>query len=297
MTGNDAAGRDGVRGPGQGLFLAMVNSDGKSAPALPDPPGITTELHDLRLRSFARTPYDRLFTELGTLDAAERALTSRCDAVYVDSFADYAVDAIRGVTTVPVVGAGEAAIGAASAGGRRFSIVTVWPRSMQFLYEERLARSAGGEHCAGVHFVSPEEELDRVGTRTGVQAQMRRREGGVVERLVQACADALAMDGSDAVLLGCTCMSPVGQQLAERCDVPVLDASAVGQQAALAALQGPGLPSDAAEPAAARSGRAVRLVDALLAGPPEAEPAAADTCSMCVVAADDAPGAAPVTTT
>ena len=97
MTRAGAAPRDGVRGLGQGLVVAMINSDGKSAPVLPDRPGVTTELHDLRVRSFARTPYDRLFTELGTLDAAERALASGCDAVYVDSFADYAVDAIRSV--------------------------------------------------------------------------------------------------------------------------------------------------------------------------------------------------------
>ena len=222
--------------------------------------------------------------------------TSGCDAVYVDSFADYAVDAIRSVATVPVVGAGEAAIGAASAGGRRFWIVTVWPRSMRFLYDERLTRSAGGERCAGVHFVSPEDELERVGMRTGVQARMRRQEGGVVEWVAQACTDAVATDGSDATLLGCTCMSPISRQVGEHCAVPVLDASAAGQQAALTALQEPDRWTLAAAPAAARSGRAVRLVDAWLAGPPEPG-AVADTCGMCVIALDDVQdGAAPVAT-
>jgi len=269
-----------VSGSGEALVVAMVNSDGKSAPVLPDPVGLTTQLHDLRLRAFARTPYDRLFTELGTLDAAERALAAGCDAVYVDSFADYGVDSLRCVTSTPVVGAGEASIGEASADGRRFSIVTVWPRSMKYLYDERLARSAGGRCCAAVHFVSDEGELDRVGTSAGVQARMRRREGKVLERLLAACDDAVQRDAPDVLLLGCTCMSPVSGYLAERISVPVVDASAAGLRAAHAAALAS--PPAAAPPRSRRAGWSVRLAEAWLAVG-EDVPASTDECQVCAV--------------
>ncbi|QOC93391.1 hypothetical protein [Micromonospora craniellae] len=54
--------------------LAVINSDAKRAPVLPDPPGLVTDLVGPRLRRFARTKYDHLLTELGTVDAAESAI-------------------------------------------------------------------------------------------------------------------------------------------------------------------------------------------------------------------------------
>lgn len=81
------------------LRLAIISSDEKRARALANPDGITTDLYNLRLRSFARTPYDHLFTELGTLDSAETALASGCDAIFIDTFADYAIDRIRTISS------------------------------------------------------------------------------------------------------------------------------------------------------------------------------------------------------
>ncbi len=60
--------------------LAIINSDAKREPVLPDPDGVTSVLVDLRMRAFARTPYDHILTELSTIDAGERAIAESIDS-------------------------------------------------------------------------------------------------------------------------------------------------------------------------------------------------------------------------
>lgn len=261
------------------MRLAMLNSDGKCRPPLADPAGVETTLVDLRTRVLARTPYDRLLTDLVTLDAAERAVAEGCDALYIDTFGDYAIEAIRAATELPVVGAGEASLAAAAAYGR-FSIVTVWPESMGFIYEERLRACPGGENCVRVHHFSAERELDLVGSPDGIKARMQRHEDGLIDELARACREAAAADNAAAVLLGCTCMSPVAKALQARCDVPVLDPSALGQRAAFDVLLSDKPKNPAADrPRTARVGQAGRLIDLWLREEPAAtEPEACDVC-------------------
>lgn len=259
--------------------IAMINSDGKHAPVAADPPGVTTRLYDLRFRVLARTPYEHLFTELGTLDVAERALADGCDVVYVDTFGDYAVEQIRALTSRPVIGAGEASIRQA-AEHAAYSIVTVWPESMAYLYAERLERSPGGHSCRGVHHLSDDDELDRVGRRDGVKARMGRHEDGVVDALADLCRRAIEQDRSEAVLVGCTCMSPVAAALRDRLDVPVLDPSAIGLAAAQRAALDPTPPP---RPSAVRhTGLAAATVQAYLDAE-QAESVWVDDCGVCAI--------------
>lgn len=265
--------------------LAIVNSDGKHAPPLPDPDGVTSVLHDLRFRVVARSPYEHLMTELGTLDVAERAVVAGCDALFVDTVGDYALDRIRALTSAPVVGAGEEGIKAAAAIGD-FSVVTVWPASMRYLYDERLGAVAGGERCRGVHHLSAEDELDRVGTGDGVKARMIRGEGDIVDDLVALAEQAMADDRTSVVLLGCTCMAPVADRLAERLGTAtVVDPSRVGlvaaHAAALAHAADPGTPA----PSWVRhAGLAGEVVTAYLAAQ-ETEAVQLDDCEVCAVTA------------
>lgn len=273
------------------LRLAIINSDGKSRPPLPDPDGLVSRLHDLRFRVLARTPYDHLFTELGTLDTAEGALAEGCDGIYVDTFGDYAVERIRAITDVPVVGAGAATIRAAAELGD-FSIVTVWPRSMRWLYDERLAAVPGGVACAGVHHLADEDELGRVGTGQGVKARMTRAEGAVVDDVVALCRTALARDKTRVVALGCTCMSPIASAVAERLDVPVLDPARVGLAAAHDQVLGR-LRSTAERFPVGRPGLAGAVVEAHLAADGTA---ALDECEVCVVVSPSGAGDVPEVT-
>lgn len=259
--------------------LAMLNSDGKSGPPLADPAGIETTLVELRLRTLARSPYDRLFTDLATVDAAEAAVRTGCDGIYIDTFADYGIEAIRTIVDVPVVGAGEASIRAAASHGR-FSIVTVWPESMGYLYDERLRDVPGGDSCIDVHHFSREEELDRAGTSTGIKARMTRGEHRLVEQLVECCRRVAAADDCAAILLGCTCMSPVHTALQQACDLPVLDPSATGLQAAFEILGDD--PPVSGRARSRRAGDVPLLLDAWLRqGPADVE---SEVCDVCIVA-------------
>lgn len=243
------------------LRVAMINSDGKASPPLADPDGIVTTMYELRFRVMARTPYDHLFTELGTVAAAEAAIADGCDAIYIDTFGDYGLARIRAATSLPVIGAGEASLASAAQRLGTFSVVTVWPRSMAYLYDERLENSMGGHGCGGVHFLSDETELERVGTSHGVQARMVRREDQIVGRLAELCASAVAHDRTAGVLLGCTCMSPVADQLQQDCEFQVLDPSRLGLQTAFDAAGKP-----AARPTAGSQNRglATEMVDTYL---------------------------------
>src|SRR6185369_9465627 len=88
------------------------------------PEGVELVIYPPRIGAFPHTPYDRLLVDLAHVDAGERAAAD-------------GVDAIRAAVDIPVVGAGEVGITEASAGGRRFGIVTIWPPALEFLYTER----------------------------------------------------------------------------------------------------------------------------------------------------------------
>jgi Asp/Glu/hydantoin racemase len=257
-------------------LLAMVNSDGKSRPVVDDPPGIRTELVELRRRIFARNPARRIVTDLLTADAAATALHDGADGIFIDSFADYGIEAIRALTDRPVVGAGEASLRHATAALDSFAIVTVWPESLGFLYDERL-RSVpqAARICTGVRHVRPESELDRVGGSDSVRARMVRHDRDIVEELVDACEQMVAETGAAGVLLGCTCMAPVADELARRCDFPVLDPARLGHDEALRQVSDQGTaPSGHPEPILGE------VVDAWLSAHPEH---VGDECEVCAI--------------
>lgn len=219
-----------------------------------------------RLSAFAATPYERLVVDVGYVDAAEAAVAAGCDALFINSMADYGIDAMRAAVGVPVVGAGEAALREGGRDRRRFAIVTVWPRSMRFLYDERLRACGLEDRCVAVHHLSGEDELRRLGAEDGVMARMHRGEGGVVARLAELCARAVGEDGAECIVLGCTCMAPIGPAVAAACSVPVIESSRYGYQATVAALRDPGRGEVAKAPArSARVGLVPGLVDAWFA--------------------------------
>ncbi len=200
----------------------------------------------------------------------------------INSFADYGIDALRAVLDIPVIGAGEATLLAAARAGRRFAIVTVWPRSMQFLYDERLRAVAVAEQCVAIRHFTMEDELARLGQETGVMARMHRGETEVIDGLRAECARAVREDGAECIVLGCTCMGPIGPALEAGCEVPVLESSRVGLRAALTESRRRGGARAAPHPARRRD-LVPELVDAWLEGgsrPPA--PQAAGDCPVCI---------------
>lgn len=266
--------------------LAIITTGAEERPLLQAPIGSGVEITRvvMRVPGFARNPYDRFFVALGHIDAAERAMADGCDAIYLDTFPDYGIAEIRSAVPVPVIGAGEEGIKAASANGTRdFSIVTVWPLSMNYLYKERLDNSPGGSRCKRVEHVLPEIELQKAGTDGFIKNRMERHDESVIDMLARRVREVAAEDGVDTIFLGCTCMAPVGPQIQERCPgITVVEGTRNGLAVALATVAAPAGEFNVST----RRGTVPLIVDAWLNHGivPEFRP---DECEMCVSLASD----------
>jgi allantoin racemase len=253
--------------------------------------GLLLELVNPRLSLFAATPYERLLVDVGYADAALQAAQSGGDAILINSFADYGLDAARAALNVPVIGAGEAALREASAeGSRPFSIVTVWPRSMAFLYEERLRATGWKSLCCSIRHASEETELYQLGSDDGVMSRMARHEPSVIAHVRALCEAAAKDDGAEAIVLGCTCMAPIGDLLQTGCTVPVIEPSMAGLRAAIAAGHAALAPPCAERSIWSGRVRDPALIPALVSswtgcGAERAPPPESD-CPVCVPATD-----------
>lgn len=256
--------------------IAILGSSAPCAAGVPPhlvamaPAGIELVPWPLPLSGFPHTPYDRVLVETGHAAAAQEAVAGGVDALYVDTFGDYAVAAMRSLGDVPVIGAGEATLHAATLVARRYSIVTVWPRSMRFLYEDRLAATGLGERCASIRHLEEEPS---------VMGRLERADADLTARIATACRDAIAQDGAEAIALGCSCMAPVHAAVAAAVAAPVLCCSRTGFAMAVAATLGAWASSPIAYPrvTAERAARLVALTrGAALAG-------GEDACPVCPV--------------
>lgn len=186
-----------------------------------------------RLAVFPATAYERLIVDLGYVDAAEEAHRGGFDAVAINSFADYGIGAIR-AAGITAFGSGEAALRAAAKVGPRFSIVTIWPASMAYLYDERLRALDLGTRCARVRHVGVESDLATLGTHDNVMAQLHRGDVAMLQRVLGECRAAIAQDGIQSIVLGCTCMAPIATAVGTALDFPVMEGSALAVRAAKA---------------------------------------------------------------
>jgi allantoin racemase len=172
--------------------------------------------------------------DLVYVEAAVRAERSGCDAVFVNTVADYGVELMRSAVGIPVRGAGEASIAAAAALGTNFSIVTVWPSSTR-IYYDRVLRAAGATgRCASIRHVLEETELGGLGGGRGVMAEVTHPGSAVAERVLHASKESAASDHADVIILGCTCMAGLTEFLQRNLEIPVVNPLRAGYLAAQA---------------------------------------------------------------
>lgn len=244
------------------------------------PAGVSLTAWPSRVGVFPATPVERAMQAIGHLDAGLQAAAAGVDAVVIDSLGDYGLDALSTALTIPAVGAGMAGMAAAAAHGR-FAIVTVWPASMNFVPEDLLRNYGYQGQCTGIANVGEETVIERLSGPDGYLAEVHRGEASVLSRVVAAAEAALAQ-GADAVLLGCTCMSPMAARIAAAVRGPVINPLAAATiRAAALVEQGS---QDAAPPSSPirtpRADLVARMVDAI-AGEED------ENCPVCVSAAWD----------
>jgi Asp/Glu/hydantoin racemase len=145
-----------------------------------------------------------------------------CDAVLLACFGDPGLDALREVSPIPVAGLVEASIRAASAGGRRFSIVTggqLWSEMLR----ENLVIQRHDDLLASIRTVAPDG-----GT-------IARDPEGALAVLSAACEDCVRIDGAEAVILAGTGLLGLADRVEQRTAIPVICSVVAGFQHVLAA--------------------------------------------------------------
>ncbi|MEQ8736226.1 MAG: aspartate/glutamate racemase family protein [Rhodospirillaceae bacterium] len=219
--------------------IGVIGTGGGPANSSAPPAGIAEiagdrfapELIETRLRTFPMTPYDRSLTTLAYIDCAIEAEKNGFDAVFINTVGDYGLGEIRSATDMVVVGAGEATMAMTCQTGARFSIVTIWPPKLNFIYQERL-RTCGMEgRCSSVRNVLSDNEVEGVEGAGSTVLGLADHNAQLIDRVLQEIENAVLEDGADTIMLGCTCMAPIGPQIAAQSAVPVLESMRTGYAA------------------------------------------------------------------
>lgn len=132
------------------------------------------------------------------------------DAVVVAAFGDPGVDALREALDVPVIGLTEAALASACLIGRRFAIVAISSRITAW-YRETVERYGLAGRLAGIR------ALDRPLADVGSVQEDH------ASRLKDICAEAVARDGADVVILAGAPLAGLARSIRGELPVPVVD--------------------------------------------------------------------------
>ena len=154
--------------------------------------------------------YDAIMASPDILRLIKEAEDEGVDAVVVSCMGDPGVMAGKELVNIPVLGPLETTLLVSCALGDKVTVVTVLQNEANAIEEN--ARAYGLSHkLASVRSVNiPVLELSKDIERT-------------VNALVEESKKAVKEDGAKSIILGCTGMTGLGEKLAERLEVPVLD--------------------------------------------------------------------------
>ena len=142
-----------------------------------------------------------------------KEVADKADAIIINCFGDVAVDAAREVTDVAIIGPGSSSMALAQLLGHNFSVVTVLSRLAPLI--DRIAAKLGTTRLTSVRAVDiPVLELqDRPKT---------------VAKLTKESVKAIKDDGAHVIILGCTGMAGLADQIKHELadqgyNIPVVD--------------------------------------------------------------------------
>ncbi len=199
---------------------SMTRLIGECASAVA-PAGVTVEAVSPSMGPASiESHYDEALAVPGILAEVARGEAEGVDGYVIACFGDPGLEAARELARGPVVGIAEAGMRAATYLGRSFSVVTTLARTRGRAWD--LASTYGVERaCRGVHAC----EIPVLELETSPDAQ---------ERITQACREALALDESDVIVLGCAGMADLCAHISEAIGAPVVD----GVAAAVVTVEG-----------------------------------------------------------
>jgi len=135
---------------------------------------------------------------------------SRWDAIIIACHSDPGIDAVRERVQNPVIGIGEASYAAAISAGRRFSLITLTERFVP-RKREQIRRLGLLDRCASIRTLG-------AGVVEGFEGKERLR-----DRFLAEAEAAVRQDGADCVVLGCSGMVGIAEDLQAHLGVPVVD--------------------------------------------------------------------------
>ncbi|MEM7075299.1 MAG: aspartate/glutamate racemase family protein [Pseudomonadota bacterium] len=161
------------------------------------------------------TELDEVLAAPETVARAIEAEASGADAVVIDCFCDPALRAARECLTIPVLGPGETSMNMACILGHRFSVLSVTKNMSARFADKARVCGAWGSYVSTRSVEVPVTELSDA--RSDLDA-----------KLLKAALLALAEDGADTLVLGCTGMLGLADTLSaalanEGWEVPVID--------------------------------------------------------------------------
>jgi Asp/Glu/hydantoin racemase len=189
------------------------------------PPGVTVTAATGRFGArYIASRAAAAIAEHATIDAfAEQG--GDADAVLIACYGDPALDALRELATVPVLGLADATAQAACRIVGRFGVVSGGAAWKPMLEEFHRCRGYA-DRLSGVRSIIP----------TG--GDIARDPDSAVASLAQTCLDCVTLDGAEAVVLGGAGLAGLAAKLAALVPVPVLCSVETGIRAAFAALGG-----------------------------------------------------------
>jgi allantoin racemase len=158
--------------------------------------------------------YDRAFSELPTVQAAEKAEREGYDGVIIYCFAEPGLEAAREALSIPVFGLCGPSIHVASLLGTRFTVVLAGSERM-FDSKKRVVRSLIDRYglarqCASIRSLRiPVLELEKQGEEK-------------LRKLLAEGRVAVDEDHADVLVLGCGGILKIGRDAAQAVGVPVI---------------------------------------------------------------------------
>lgn len=199
---------------------SMTDLIGRSARAAAGPGTAVVAVHPEMGPASIESHYDEALAVPGLLAQVAVGEAAGAAGHVVACFGDPGLDAAREVAAGPVVGIAEAGMRTATYLGRSFGVVTTLQRTTGRAWE-LAGRYGVREQCRTVRAV----EIAVLALESDPAAR---------SRIAAECADVVATEGVDAIVLGCAGMADLAAELTVRIGVPVVD----GVAAAVTTVEG-----------------------------------------------------------
>lgn len=136
------------------------------------------------------------------------------DAVMINCFADPAVDAARELTDKVVLGPAETSMSVALHLGAKFSVISVLANTAPWVRWQAIKLGLESRLASAIGIDIPVQNLEKDPEKAA-------------DEIVRAAGKAIKRDGAEVIVLGCTGMAALAQNIREQLTVPLIEPAGV----------------------------------------------------------------------